>query len=237
MNIFALDNNPVYAALAQHDRHVVKMILESAQMLSTCVQHKDMQRYSFMVDDYGKGLLYKPTHSNHPCSVWVRESDANFVWLVVHMDALVAEYHRRFPNKTHACNKLKFMFACMAGRLIGRGFYTTEGIHPDLLDFANEHTPFATAMPLQYRDIESEVQSYRNYYVAEKVAGNRWTNPIYEPKWLIDAQPLFHYPQFSPVRTRSVPKPLPPEAFKPTIECQTERRGPLGLALLKKESR
>ena len=35
MNIFVLDRNPVIAAQMQCDKHIVKMIVESGQMLST----------------------------------------------------------------------------------------------------------------------------------------------------------------------------------------------------------
>lgn len=236
MNIFALDDNPVYAALAQHDRHVVKMILESAQMLSVCVGHKDMTRYSQLLDDASRAMLYKPTHMNHPCAVWVRQSDANFTWLVVHMDALVSEYHRRFPGKTHACSRMRYMFAAMVGRILGKGFYTkNHEVSEEALELALQHDPFACAMPLNYRDIESEVQSYRNYYVAEKCAGNRWTRPIHQPAWLLPHMTI-HTPE-SPAPLRRVPKPLSPRQLEPTFAVATEKRGPLGLNLLKKESR
>lgn len=69
MNVFALDLSPKTAARYHCDAHVVKMILETTQMLSTAHWMR------------GTRGPYRPTHANHPCSVWVRESTANYKWL------------------------------------------------------------------------------------------------------------------------------------------------------------
>ncbi len=69
MNIFALDTDPVTCAQYHCDKHVIKMILESVQMLSTTCSI------------LGAEAPYKPTHANHPCTKWVRESWENFGWL------------------------------------------------------------------------------------------------------------------------------------------------------------
>lgn len=89
MNIFYLDTNPNTAAQLMCDRHVVKMILETAQLLSTAHYELD-----------GASPAYKPTHRNHPSAVWARASAANYAWLYEHMIALGAEYTRRY-GKTH----------------------------------------------------------------------------------------------------------------------------------------
>lgn len=185
MNIFVLDESPELSARAQHDRHVVKMILESAQMLSGAVQHKDLAHYSTLIDDVSRETLYKPTHMNHPCSVWVREADENFVWLSIHLNTLLREYGRRFPGRNHACSSLRFLFAAMSGKIVGRGFYANQAMEvaPYVLDFAANHTPFVFAGPERYRG-ESVIAAYRSYYLSEKVDGNRWTNPSYIPEWL-----------------------------------------------------
>ena len=85
MNVFILDVNPVKAAQMQCDKHVVKMVLESTQILSTIA-----------------GGPYKPTHQNHPCVVWARACITNYSWLVRHARALCAEYSHRY-GKTHKC--------------------------------------------------------------------------------------------------------------------------------------
>lgn len=90
MNIFALSSDPTEAAKAQCNAHVVKMILETAQLLSAA--HPTER------------APYKHTHLNHPCAKWARASLANYVWLVRHGLALSAEYTARYGkiHKTQA---------------------------------------------------------------------------------------------------------------------------------------
>lgn len=88
MNIFVLHEDPKIAAQQQCDKHVVKMVLESAQLLCTAVNLT------------GGEAKYKVTHKNHPCSVWARSTKGNFNWLKVHALALCEEYTRRY-NKRH----------------------------------------------------------------------------------------------------------------------------------------
>jgi hypothetical protein len=212
MNIFVLDPSPILAARAQHDRHVVKMILESCQMLSGAAQHSECKRLQFLLDDFERELLYKPTHTNHPASKWVRESLHNFVWLTIHLDELLREYHRRFPGKTHKCSNLRFAFASMCGKMVGGSFYTREGnaLVPTqaVMEFAKLHTRFVYCGSDLHFTYQGEtnnsrvIDSYRRYYIAEKVSGNRWTRPIYAPLWLRDHMTA-HWPAESkPVRTQ-----------------------------------
>ena len=89
MNLFYLDRDPVEAARMQCDRHVVKMILETAQMLSTA--HNELD---------GDQVAYKSTHKNHPSTVWVRSSAEAYEWAYTHMMALGREYTKRY-GKVH----------------------------------------------------------------------------------------------------------------------------------------
>ena len=89
MNIFYLSRDPVEAAQAQCDRHVVKMILETAQLLSTAHHELD-----------GESPAYKATHKNHPSAVWVRSSLDHYEWTLYHLEALGREYERRY-QKVH----------------------------------------------------------------------------------------------------------------------------------------
>lgn len=75
MNIFVLDKDPAIAASMHCDQHLHKMILESAQMLSTVARY-------YCAPDTNFSDLYKPTHENHPCNVWLREASINVEWLV-----------------------------------------------------------------------------------------------------------------------------------------------------------
>ena len=86
MNIFVLDESPVISAKYACDKHVVKMILESAQML--CSVHPEGT------------APYKRSFYNHPCTKWVRESARNYEWLLLHAYALCDEYTRRY-DKVH----------------------------------------------------------------------------------------------------------------------------------------
>jgi len=89
MNIFYLDRDPYKAARMQCDKHIVKMILETAQLLSTA--HIELD---------GKQVAYKSTHKNHPSAVWVRSNPRHYRWAHQHLMALGREYERRY-GKTH----------------------------------------------------------------------------------------------------------------------------------------
>ena len=87
MNIFFTDPDPVKCAEYLDNKRVVKMVLESCQMLATAI------------NETGGKAPYKSTHKNHPSNVWVRESYDNFMWLWEHMVALSDEYERRYGKK------------------------------------------------------------------------------------------------------------------------------------------
>jgi hypothetical protein len=88
MNIFVLDKCPQQSAIWHCDKHCVKMVLESIQLVCS-VYH--MQ---------GIDAPYKLTHKNHPCAIWARTSCLNFEWLIAHSKALLEEYRNRY-NKIH----------------------------------------------------------------------------------------------------------------------------------------
>jgi hypothetical protein len=90
VNIFALDINPQLASVYHTDRHIVKMPLETAQMLCTA---------SFIS---GEKRTYKPCFVNHPCNVWARESLDNYYWLAELGIYLCEEYKYRY-GREHAC--------------------------------------------------------------------------------------------------------------------------------------
>ena len=78
MNIFYLHENPYMAARYQYNKHVVKMILESAQML--CTAH-----HVYGNDEQRRLVPYKQAHLNHPSTRWTRLCRANYMWLWMHM--------------------------------------------------------------------------------------------------------------------------------------------------------
>jgi hypothetical protein len=99
MNIFYLDRDPKIAAQMHCDKHCIKMILESAQMLSTA--HRVIDG-----DDYANERgLYKMAHKNHPSTIWVRSSDEHYNWMYSLMLSQMEEYTYRY-DKHHATERL-----------------------------------------------------------------------------------------------------------------------------------
>ena len=92
MNIFVVDYDPTIAAKMLCDKHVVRMLLESCQLLAT-VMHR-----------YNLPATYKPTHHNHPCTKWAGNSFDNFYWLFRHAEELALEFTRRY-GKIHKCQQ------------------------------------------------------------------------------------------------------------------------------------
>ena len=146
MNIFVLDINPKNCAKYHCDKHVVKMILESVQLL--CGVHWTL----------GNSAPYKLSHRNHPCSIWVRECIENYVWLCDLTMELCKEYTYRY-GKTHKSQQI--LEWCM--------------INIPNLPENGDITPFALAMPDEYK-VECPVESYRNYYRGAKTSFATWKN-------------------------------------------------------------
>ena len=155
MNIFYLDKDPVKAAQVQYNKHVVKMILESAQMLCTAHHH------------YGNGnnVPYKKAHYNHPSTIWVRENSLHYDWLYEHFVALSREYRKRY-GKTHMSYD-KCYAPCMS--------------HPENIPHEEFEQP-PQCMPDEYKD-PCSIQAYWNYYIGEKhVVANLKTEKLYEQR-------------------------------------------------------
>lgn len=93
MNIFATDPCPIASAKALDDKRVVKMTLESCQILNTT-----------LITLGATGIGYKPTHKNHPCVLWAGKSLGNYIWLHDHLEALLNEYTSRY-GKIHKCSE------------------------------------------------------------------------------------------------------------------------------------
>ena len=153
MNIFYLDKDPVKAAKYQYNKHVVKMILESAQMLCTAHHHFNN----------GDNVPYKKAHYNHPSTIWVRDNCENYAWLYRHMMALGKEYTKRY-GKTH-------LTITKCSEPLGKS-------PPDMPWFGFTQPP--QCMPDEYKN-KCSVQAYWNYYIGEKHSvANPKTEKIYE---------------------------------------------------------
>ena len=161
MNIFYLDEDPFKAAQVQYNKHVVKMILESAQMLCTA-QHHYAEKHEINADY----IPYKKAHYNHPSTVWVRQNVHHYDWLWNHMIGLAEEYTNRY-NKKHL-SATKLMDAEM--------YVSPEGM-PDI-----EFKQPPQCMPDEYKH-KCSVQAYWNYYIGEKHAvANTKTEKLYEQR-------------------------------------------------------
>lgn len=140
MNIFYIDKDPKIAAQNMINKHVVKMILESAQMLSTCHREFGNERDTF----------YKRTHVNHPSNVWIRQSSQHYDWLYKHMIALGEEYTNRYGRLHLTIQKLEYALKNPPKGLEDNGF-----------------TPPPQCMPDEYKD-DDTVKAYLNYYEYKK---------------------------------------------------------------------
>ena len=158
MNRFILSDNPVEAAKFHNDKHVVKMILEEAQMLSTA-HHLS---FSGISEDFAN-RIYKPTHKNHPCSVWVRQSEQNYLWALSLFASLCKEYSHRY-GKIHKSFSLYPFLSQLPKHLPSTGL-----------------TSFPQAMPEYCKNVDA-VLAYRTYYLMEKTSIANWTKrPV--PSW------------------------------------------------------
>lgn len=161
MNIFVLHHLPNKAAQYHCDKHVVKMILESAQILSTVHQQYGGEK---------NPSLYRPTHRNHPCTVWAGQTANNYMWLYALFCCLCNEYTYRY-GKVHLTQK----------KLLDALSEVPEYLR-DMPLKDRRMTPFALAMPEQYK-ASTAVQSYRNYYQGDKAYMAKWSRRAPPPWW------------------------------------------------------
>ncbi|ELE8117942.1 hypothetical protein RB980_000526 [Vibrio fluvialis] len=145
MNIFILDDDIKLCAQYHCDQHVVKMILESVQLLCIALNKKGFE------------TPYKSTHVKHPCVLWVEESYDNFLWLTELVRELNTEYKFRYDKSVDH----KSMAVL---ELIQQHTYPSIGL-----------TEFAQAMPDEYKIRGDAVSAYRRFYLAEKMVFARWT--------------------------------------------------------------
>lgn len=181
MNIFYLDRNVKSCAEQHCDKHVVKMIVEYAQLLSTAHRVIDGTQYieekrnlersrkikRWKLDSDLESVLYKASHINHPSAIWARASDDNYAWLANLLCFLCEEYTHRY-GKRHKVERTELCYSLL------------ENIPKNIPigDFF-EPTP---AMPDIYKVPGDSIQSYRNYYLNDKKKFATWKNRK-SPEW------------------------------------------------------
>ena len=160
MNIFVLDEDPYASARMMCDKHIPKMVVESAQMMASA-----LRRHGATDEDMPltkSGTPYKGGYQHHPCTVWAGETQDNFDWLADHAYKLLCEYWERF-GKEHACT-IPIMH-----------MYNMELDLPE-----GGLTPFAQAMPDEFKH-EDAVKAYRAYYHSKTFA--KWEKGTPAPDW------------------------------------------------------
>jgi hypothetical protein len=178
MNVFFLDKNPIESAHMHCDKHVVKMILEYAQLLSTA--HRILDGELYIDNSSGRRIkrwklnnnlcentLYKATHINHPSAVWARESKENYDWLYKSFTSLCSEYTLRY-GKIHATQTKLEKYLNYSPKNISNIAFTEP----------------PQAMPEYCRIENDSVQAYRKYYINEKANMLRYTKRE-KPQWII----------------------------------------------------
>jgi hypothetical protein len=155
MNVFILDLDVKRCAEYHVNKHVVKMILESTQLLNNAL----------IANDQNYQPVYRQTHKNHPCSLWASRSRGNFDWLLDLSLALCQEYSFRY-GKIHKCQSILENFSVSSSR----------AKIPEI-----GQTPFVKCMPDQYK-VDDVVESYRNYYRGDKAYIAKWTKR-HTPYW------------------------------------------------------
>lgn len=181
MNIFPIEERdnkpcPVLSAQSQCDKHVPKMVVETAQMLSTAHRVIDGELYEDRTKNNRRvkrwrlnendDVIYKAAHVNHPCSIWCRETDANYRWLWEHLKALCEEYTHRY-GRVHKTEEVMHVLEAIPNN-IKRGPLTK-------MPLAMQSNP-----ECMFDDV---VKSYRAFYQTKQ---NRfkmvWSNRK-KPEW------------------------------------------------------
>ena len=169
MNLFWLHRHVDRNAQMHVDRHVVKMILETAQLLYTVLWHVEHPTLENAPKTKSGARGYKATHKNHPCAKWVRASTSNYRKACRLGLALCREYTYRY-GKRHACEvHLRWLFR-----------------QKPALPHVGRTRP-ALAMPDEFK-CDDVVQSYRNYYQGAKANLAKWTKRDIPSWWTIKTE-------------------------------------------------
>ena len=160
MNIFAVHPDPRVSAQMLCDKHVVKMPLESAQMLCTALDRHGVQ-LPYIADG---GWAYRPCYQKHPCTLWAGDTRANYKWLTHHALEMCEEYTRRYSKRGKWQSVIER--AAEMADLIPDGRLTTH----------------ATAMPEEAKDSRCPHRSYRSYYRQHKGDIATWKH-TQTPRW------------------------------------------------------
>jgi hypothetical protein len=178
MNIFYLHPDPKQCAQEHCDKHVVKMVIEYAQLLSTCHRVLDGTSYigktktgrkakRWSLPDGRDDHLYLASHVKHPDEIWLQQSCGNYQYLYELFSNLCDEYTRRYGKVHETDRKLRNILA----------------LHPENIP-CGEMTEPPQCMP-EYCKTDEPISAYKNYYINEKKRFAKWTKRP-EPQWFVD---------------------------------------------------
>ena len=167
MNIFFLDRTPKKSAQYLCDKHVPKMLLESAQMLSTAVL-----RHKTEFENYDK--IYKSAYPNHPMTKWVGDTRTNFCWALENAVFISQEYCKRFKKIHKSSEVINNIYD--ARYIEDIPTQNSHLLHPDYIT-----TP-PQCMPDEYKD-DDYVTAYRKYYQGAKAYFAKWQRGVDAPDW------------------------------------------------------
>ena len=177
MNIFYLDTNTATCAEYHCDKHVLKMIIEYAQLLSTAHRILDGEETKILsnsgktmtsqwkLDDYREQHLYKCAYINHPSNKWVRAADSHYIYTMHLWNHLNREYTKRYENVHKTFKKL-----CQYLNQLPKNIDKNVGfLMPP------------QCMPDECKNKNDTVDAYRTFYKAHKREFATWKNQV--PEW------------------------------------------------------
>jgi len=175
MNIFYLHHNPKINAQYHCDKHIVKMCIEYAQLLSTAHRLLDGNIYigktknnrnikRWELKDNRESLLYKASHVNHPSNIWARHSTENYKYLFSIYISCLQEYTHRY-GKIHGSQNLDLVLSTPPKNIKSLGITTIPQCMPDYCKIK-----------------DNSISAYRKYYILEKHTFAKWTNRQ-KPDW------------------------------------------------------
>ena len=175
MNIFYLHEDPIQNAKWHIDKHIVKMPIEYAQLMSTAHRLLDGEMYlgktaigrnikRWKLHDEREDILYKASHINHPSAIWVRESIENYFEMYKLYMAVLAEFTNRY-GKVHGSSKPSIAL-----------------IRPPSNIPMVKGTQLPQCMPEICKVKNNPILAYRNYYIVEKNSFASWKNREI-PEW------------------------------------------------------
>ena len=182
MNIFVLDSNPKLAAEYHCNKHVVKMILESCQMLSSAHWYSLLREGGKSLSDFKKVKLakvwctqnypasrlppYSFTHAYHPCTTWTAAKTENYHWHIRLCGHLLEEYTKRYKRR-HKSHDVYDWLVTHIPQNLGSG----------------PMDPHPQCMPEAYKVADDPVQAYRNFYNVDKRKFAKWEPHATTPYW------------------------------------------------------